>query len=112
MKQCEAFISYKTSIIQMEEINGIAEGIVLFNPEEGKNGSPNYKMHLAENILLKEIGDDKLINILDYNEPYYIIDSKGNKIFDLNNNNEDLVLAVLDRLESHGTVNINLSEMN
>ena len=97
MRECQAFISYKDSFIQMEEIGGIGEGLVLFNPEEKEEGL-DYKIHFANTIFLKDKGS-ALIPIGEVELPFCIINSDGKQIFCTEEPNEEFVTMVFQRME-------------
>ena len=94
MKKCEAYISYKDQFLQIEEIGGIYDNIMFFNPDYDQKGVKNYKMHLAERLLLKFEGSNELVSIIEVEEEFEITDSLGNVIFNSNNPNANKLLKL------------------
>jgi len=108
MVKCHAYISYKDSLVQLENIAGISNNIILFNPIK-VGDKLDYKLQLADRILLKQNNIEKLIPILEMGEDFCIINSMDEEIFNIDKPNEDFVNLVLQRIELgiRGTLELN-----
>ena len=103
MRRCQVFIPYQEGIVTLEELGGINKEFICFNPEMIEGG-PDYKIQMADRILLKFEGEEGLISILDYKDEFIIIDSKGKKITDSLNTNpgfvRQLIQDIIDKEDS------------
>ena len=90
-----ADVSYKRDFLRIEELGGINEQFIVFNPDYS-SGKPDYKIQLTEKVLAKAPTSDQLIPIYDLPEDFVIINSYGNKIGDSENLNPEFVEFIID----------------
>ena len=93
----EAYVSYKEDFLRIEELGGINEKFIIFNPDYS-GGKPDYKIQLTEKVLAKMPADDQLIPIYDLPDDFVIINSYGNEIGDSNNLNPEFVDLIIDTI--------------
>ena len=93
----EAYVSYKEDFLRIEELGGINEQFIVFNPEYSE-GQPDYKIQLTEKVLAKTTTSDKLIPIYDLPEDFVIINSYGKEIGDSENLNPEFVDLIIDTI--------------
>ena len=111
MKRCQIFIPFQGQLIAVEELGGISNDFVVFNPER-INGRPDYKMQTTDTILLKFEGESKLISLLDYNDEFIIINSNGEVIADSTNTNSDFVEYLVNDIFATGGKNQQIARSN
>lgn len=102
MKKCQVFVPFKEGILALEELGGINNDFICFNPDRSA-GRPDYKIQFTEKMLLKFEGENQLVSIFDYEDEFIIIDSKGDVITDSLNVNPDFVENLIaDITENEG----------
>jgi hypothetical protein len=111
MEKCEVYISFKNEIIQVEEIGGINQHFIVFNPEMN-NGVPDYRIQFSYLMMLKFENVDKLIPILDFPDEFIMINSKGEEISRSEDTNPEFVELILEKLENDGTLALNSEVVN
>ena len=93
----EAWVSFQENFFRIEELGGINEHFIVFNPDYS-SGKPDYKIQLTERVLAKTPTSDQLIPIYDLPEDFMIINSYGNEIGDSDNLKPELVEFVIDMI--------------
>lgn len=93
-KIVKLFVSFQKDFLQVEELGGINEHFIFFNPEI-KEG---YKIQLTEKILVKEEGLNELISIIEYEHPFTVVNSFGVVIASSDDLNPELVDLMIDDL--------------
>lgn len=88
------FISFQNDFLQVEELGGINEDYIFFNPDN-KEG---YKIQLLEKVFVAEKGTNKLINIIDYEPSFSIINSNDLVIASSDNLNPECVDLMIDKI--------------
>jgi hypothetical protein len=96
IKIVKLFVSFQKDFMQVEEIGGINEHFIFFNPEVDEG----YKIQLTEKVLVKEEGFNELISILDYEYPFTVVNSLGVVIASSDNLNPELVDLMIENLIS------------
>ena len=91
----EAWVSFQENFFRIEELGGINEHFIVFNPDYS-SGKPDYKIQLTEKVMAKITTSDQLIPIYDLPEDFVIINSYGKKIGDSENLNPEFVEFVID----------------
>ena len=82
--QVEAYVSFQQNFLQVEELGGINETYIVFNPDYS-SGNPDYKIQFAEKMLLKKTTSHELIPIGEMEDDFVIINSAGDDIADSDN---------------------------
>ena len=111
MRRCQLFIPFKKDVVTLEELGGINEQFICFNPDR-TSGQTDYKIQLTEKILLKFEGENKLIPVQEYTEEFIIIDSSGEEITDSLNMNSSFVDHLINNLIESGDIEIPRKDLN
>lgn len=111
MRRCQILIPFQGAIITVEELGGITNDFVIFNPDRSGD-EPDYKVQTADSMLLRFEGENKLISILDYNDEFIIIDSKGKTITDSLNTNPEFVEHIVNGIIERGGSGIPRKDLN
>lgn len=93
-KMIKLFVSFQKNFLQVEEFGGINEDYIFFNPDK-KEG---YKIQLLEKVFVAEKGTNKLINIIDYEPSFSIINSNDLVIASSDNLNPEFVDLMIDKI--------------
>jgi hypothetical protein len=98
-------------LIAVEELGGISNDFVVFNPER-VGGKPDYKMQTTDTVLLKFEGESELVSLLDYDDEFIIINSKGEVIADSTHTNPDFVEHIVNDIFATGGNNQQIARSN
>ncbi len=93
----EAWVSFQGDFLRIEELGGINEHFIVFNPDYS-GGKLDYKIQLTEKVLAKTLTSDQLIPIYDLPEDFVIINSYGDEIGDSDDLNPEFVDFVFDMI--------------
>ena len=113
MRRCQIYIPYQSQMLTVEELGGINEEFICFNPDRSR-GFDDYKIQLTEKILLKFEDEVSLISILDFpqDEHFVIVDSEGKTLTDSMNTNPDFVTDLMNRVLEGNPVQFPRKDMN
>ena len=103
MKKCQILIPFQGAVLTIEELGGISNDFVCFNPDRSE-GKTDYKIQTTDAMLLKFEGSTDLVSVDDYDGEFIIINSKGEVIADSLNTNPYFVDRIIDDIiQNKGT---------
>lgn len=98
--ECHVRFGVNQGFIQANEILGVSDKFIVFNPDQSEDGRVNHKMQLINYSFLKDKNTGEVFSFNELEEPFEIIDQNGNVIIDSSNLKSDIVEAFLQILES------------
>ena len=102
MRKCQIFMPFQDNILPVEELGGINNNFVAFNPDRS-TGKPDYKLNLTEKMLLRFEGETELVSINDFDGEFIIVNSNGVKLADSTDVNPEFVDSLInDLIERQG----------
>jgi len=104
MKKCQILIPFQGTILTVEELGGINNDFIVFNPDRS-TGKPDYKLQTTDSMLLRFENETNLVSILDYPDEFIIINSKGEIITDSSNVNPEFVDMIMDSIVNDQGIN-------
>jgi hypothetical protein len=93
-KIVKLFVSFQKDFLQVEKLGGINEHFIFFNPEVNEG----FKIQLTEKIFIKEDSSNELINILEYEHLFTVVNSLGVVIASSDDLNPEFVDLMIDDL--------------
>jgi hypothetical protein len=100
----EGFVSYKDQFLRIEEVGGIDEMFIAFNPDI-KDNIPDYKIQIVDKVYLKKEYSFKLISINQMRENFSIINSKGDEIINSKDLNPEFVKGLMHMVFREAGIN-------
>ena len=94
-----ALISFKDQILPVEEIGGIMDDIIVFNPDRTKGGE-NYKIQLTDKLFVRSENSTELISYCDIENDFVILNSMDEEIANSNDLHPEFVDALFERMFS------------
>jgi hypothetical protein len=92
-----AFVSFKDQILRVEQLGGMDNNFIFFNPDE-KTGRPDWKIQLVEKVFLRIENSDTMLTLDELESEFVIINSSGDEIGNSNDLNPEFVMIMVERL--------------
>lgn len=91
------FVSFKDQILRVENLGGLDDKFIFFNPDEMK-GQQNWKIQLVDKVFLLIENSDTMLSLDEMESEFVIVNSRGDNIGNSNDLNPEFVMLMVDMI--------------